>query len=138
MHKYTVQLRIYSDSLDPADITRALGVQPFLIQKKGDISVRGEAWNESVWAYAGPLDSQNKVREWDDIEEGVLHVTSTIANRSKMLKKIAKLHKAIWWCGHFQSSFDGGPLFSVEFLKLLSSYEIPMFIDNYFECLADP
>jgi hypothetical protein len=38
----------------------------------------------------------------------------------------------ILWCGHFQSSFDGGPTLSPELLKQLGEFEVELFIDNYF------
>lgn len=39
---------------------------------------------------------------------------------------------AVWWCGHFQSSFDGGPELPAELLTEIGSYGIPLYIDNYF------
>ncbi len=38
----------------------------------------------------------------------------------------------IWWCGHFQSSFDGGPTLTPTLLRDLASFEIPLYLDNYF------
>ena len=37
-----------------------------------------------------------------------------------------------WWCANFQSSFDGGPTFSVRLLKGLADFEVPLYLDNYF------
>lgn len=37
-----------------------------------------------------------------------------------------------WWCGHFQSSFDGGPTLSPALLSKLGEFGAELYIDNYF------
>ena len=37
----------------------------------------------------------------------------------------------IWWCVHFQTSFDGGPTLSVPLLKRLGEFGVEVYIDNY-------
>jgi hypothetical protein len=37
-----------------------------------------------------------------------------------------------WWCGHFQSCFDGGPTLSARMLGRLGAFGAELFIDNYF------
>ncbi len=48
---------------------------------------------------------------------------------------IIALHQrfpGVWWCGHFQTSFNGGPSLSPELMTALGSFGIPLSIDNYF------
>jgi len=37
-----------------------------------------------------------------------------------------------WWCGHFQSGFDGGPTLTPDLLRRLGEFGADLFIDNYF------
>jgi len=37
-----------------------------------------------------------------------------------------------FWCGHFQSSFDGGPRLSAQLMRRLSDFGVDLYIDNYF------
>jgi len=49
-------------------------------------------------------------------------------------EKIAKYSATsdlIWWCGHFQSSLDGGPTLSAELLRDLGGFGVELYIDNY-------
>jgi len=41
-------------------------------------------------------------------------------------------YDAVWWCGHFQSSFDGGPMLTAELMGRLADFGVDLYIDNYF------
>jgi hypothetical protein len=45
---------------------------------------------------------------------------------------LSQTFDGIWWCGHFQSSLDGGPTLSPRILADVASFGLPLFIDNYF------
>jgi hypothetical protein len=117
-------------------VTDLLGICPFLIRNRGEPRGRTKIWEESLWAYAGDLDKEGMSREWDSIEDGVRHIVERISRRD-VLSEIFNKNDAIWWCGHFQSSFDGGPTLSLSFIKFLADFGVPIFIDNYFEVLSE-
>jgi hypothetical protein len=73
------------------------------------------------------------VREWTSLEDGLRHVLEILLPKKDIIEEYAKAYEAVWWCGHFQSSFDGGPTLSASLLKLLGEFGIPLYIDNYFE-----
>jgi hypothetical protein len=37
-----------------------------------------------------------------------------------------------WWCGHFQSSFSGGPILSADLFRKLADFGAKLHLDNYF------
>jgi hypothetical protein len=82
-----------------------------------------------MWTYNGPPGSPT---EWDSLEEGLRHV---LENLWPHRDKIATYHagsKLMWWCGHFQSAFDGGPTLSAALLRQLGEFGVELYIDNYF------
>jgi hypothetical protein len=134
MHRYTIDLRIYGEILDRGRITKLLGVEPTMFQMIGDRKGAAARFSKSLWAYAGNLDDSGQIREWACVGDGVKHIMANISRKG--LGEVVKENNAIWWCGHFQSSFDGGPEFSVAFLRTLAEIGVPIFIDNYFEALS--
>ena len=66
------------------------------------------------------------------LEEGLLHLLETLEPKKESIGVLAKNAEVIWWCGHFQSSFDGGPTLSASLLQRLGDFGVPLFIDNYF------
>jgi|JI6StandDraft_1071083.scaffolds.fasta_scaffold509469_1 hypothetical protein len=136
MHKYTIQLRVFGNSMNPDEVTDLLGICPFLIQHRGESRGQANIFKESLWAYAGDLDEEGRSREWDSIEDGVRHIAARISHKDSFYKIVSQ-NSAIWWCGHFQSSFDGGPTLSLQFIKFLAEFGVPVFIDNYFELLPE-
>ncbi len=82
-----------------------------------------------MWAYNG-TDEQHV--SWDSLEKGLNFVLNklwphldTIASYKEMGAQL------IWWCGHFYSSFDGGPSLSPTLLKKLGEFGAELYIDNY-------
>jgi hypothetical protein len=129
MHKYTVEFRIYSPDLDPSLVTTTLGLEPSLVRTTAELSQHPK-FRHALWAYNG--EESGRVREWQSLEEGfrfLLKMLSPVKGRLVAFQK----HNFVFWCGHFQSSFDGGPTLSPELLRELADFGVPVFIDNYFE-----
>ncbi len=121
-HTYTVEIRFYGDHLDPHSITQYLGLEPSTCRKsKGD----------SVWGYNG-CEIVGFQDEWTTLEEGLSFLTQTLFPQKDKIVKLSNDFKSIWWCGHFQSSLDGGPTLSSQLLKDIAEFNTPLFIDNYF------
>ena len=83
-----------------------------------------------MWAFDG-----NGPTEWASLEDGLAFVLSQIDKSRTFFSECRKSHDLIWWCGHFQSNFDGGPVLSGAFLQRLGMFGVDLFIDNYF---SDP
>lgn len=129
-HIYTVELRLSGDELDPDEISTQLNLIPSnsFSLSKNEI---GRKKRKPYWAYngKGEIGFQN---EWICLEEGLRFLTKILNPKKSAIISLNRKIKGVWWCGHFQSSFDGGPTISSQLLAEISSYELPLSIDNYF------
>ena len=67
----------------------------------------------------------------DSLERGFDFILDKIGDKAEMVRQYNNDNHVIWWCGHYQSSFDGGPTMSAELLKKLADFGVPIYIDNY-------
>jgi len=129
-HVYTVGLRFYGDQLEPSEISARLDLQPS--------DALSPSQNQSVtrkrrpyWAYNGQGVAGFQP-EWVSLEDGLEFLLESLSSRKAEVIALARKFDAVWWCGHFQASFDGGPTLSPKLLTEIGSYGIPLSIDNYF------
>jgi hypothetical protein len=80
-----------------------------------------------MWAFDGGRSSG-----WSSLEEGLTFVLDQLSGSQTLFAKYIAEHNVIWWCGHFQSTFDGGPSLSPRILERLARFGVELFIDNYF------
>ena len=132
MHSYSVQFRISGENLNPSEITRYLGLQPNQIRIAGERRSEGSVWRKSLWSYDGTSDEVAPAKEWDSLEDGLLYLLDKLLPKKELLRTYIDKCEVTWWCGHFQSGFDGGPTLSASLLKKLADFGVPIFIDNYF------
>ena len=128
MHTYTVELRVSSDNLEPNDITRTLGITPTQVRKKGERRSQGSVWGENVWSYeVFPEEGES----WPDLENGLNKLLSVIKPVQSQLRSYSSGSNIYIWCGHFTSSFDGGPTLSPALLRSLGESGITLMLDTY-------
>ena len=133
MHTYSVQFRLSGKSLDPHEVTRRLGLEPSQIRVAGEKRGTNKAWDESLWAFDGNPEPRGTAKEWTSLEEGLSVVLNKLAPKKALIQSyVDDGVESIWWCGHFQSAFDGGPTLSASLLRQLADFGFPLFIDNYF------
>jgi hypothetical protein len=126
-HEYTVEFRILSKTLDPSEITRELALQPCQIRLQGALGPGGRVQG-GMWAFDGAKERIN----WEFLEDGLNFVLDKLWPFREVIAKYKLSGKLIWWCGSFQSSFDGGPTLSAALLSRLGEFGAELFIDNYF------
>lgn len=51
--------------------------------------------------------------------------------RRSQASLMADIHQAVWWCEHFQSSFNGGPTLSAALMNRIGDIGVQLSIDNY-------
>src|SRR5579862_4233476 len=102
-HFYTVEFRILGRELDPARITRELGLQPSQIRVPGTLRADGRSL-DAMWAYHG-ADTDHPL-EWGSLEQGLSHVLEKLWPHRETIRLYGARAELIWWCGHYQSSFD--------------------------------
>lgn len=129
-HAYTVELRFSGDLLAPSEISAQLNLQPSdaFSQSQNQSPTRKR---RPYWAFNG----QGEVgfqSEWTSLEDGLEFLLKSLSSRKAEIIALARQFDTVWWCGHFQASFDGGPTLSPKLLTEIGSYGIPLSIDNYF------
>ncbi|GLQ95532.1 DUF4279 domain-containing protein [Dyella acidisoli] len=130
MHSYSIQLRVSGIDVDPESVTNFLELPPSLSRLKGEKRGQNSVWTESLWSYGGKY--CEVTREWKSLEEGLLELMEELWPKRDLICSLAKKSDVIWWCGHFQSSFDGGPTFSIVLMRRLAEFGVPLYLDNYF------
>jgi hypothetical protein len=130
MHEYTVELRIYGETLNPSAITSELGLQPSIVRRAGD-SIGTKSYQYALWGYNGSKADDTPIR-WKSLEDGLAFLLTKLDHLKSKVEQYKSQYKIIFWCGHFQSTFDGGPTLSSSMLKRLGDFGIELFIDNYF------
>lgn len=130
MHEYTVELRISGSELVPATITQALGLEPSTIREVGERRSERRVWNKALWGYNGfPSDTPSY---WASLEEGLTFLLDRLEPLQSQIDNYKQNHDVVFWCGHFQSSFDGGPTLSARLMRRLADFGVDLYIDNYF------
>lgn len=133
-HVYTVEFRIFSETLDPAVITSQLNLQPCQVRRQGSRRNAGNIFT-GMWAYNGYGDAESP--DWDSLEEGLTFLLDKLWPRKEVIVGYKSTARLMWWCGHFQSTLDGGPQLSPFLLGKLGMFGADLFIDNYFSVNGD-
>lgn len=128
MHTYTVEFRILSkeDDIDFSKITNDLGITPTNIRKQGEQKSASRKFSMSMWGY-----EEVPGKEWDTMEEALESILKILTPLKNKIMVYKKRHMVALWCGHFTSSFDGGPIFSPDILKKLGEFGVELIIDTY-------
>ncbi len=129
MHTYTVALRIQSRDLVPSQITKELGITPTQTRAVGEHRGADKVWDKALWELeVFPQDGSH----WDSLETGLASLLKIVAHHKEVLHEYGHSHEVFIWCGHFSSSFDGGPVLSAEMLRALGDFGFPLWLDTYF------
>jgi Domain of unknown function (DUF4279) len=130
MHEYTVEFRLSGTELATATITQALGLEPSLVRQVGERRGKGRVWDQALWGYNGfPAGTP---KSWASLEDGLTFLLDRLEPVLSEIEKYKQKYDAIWWCGHFQSSFDGGPTLSARLLRRLADFGVDLYIDTHF------
>lgn len=128
MHTYLVDVRISGDWATEEDVSGALGLRASQFARKGETKY-GRILDRSVWQ----LDSRPSADtlEWQSLEEGLTQLVQRLMPLKEALRALQPCDVRIV-CGHFTSSFGGGPTLSPSILRLLAELGIQVTISNYF------
>jgi len=66
MHEYSVALRISGKTLDPAEVTAKLGLNPVQVRVAGQRRSDNSVWEDSLWEFATQPEYL-----WFSLEEGL-------------------------------------------------------------------
>jgi hypothetical protein len=132
MHRYTVELRIVGQNLNPDEVTRVLGLVPTRVARKGEPKVEGatSTWMENMWGFEVLPPGKD---DWPSLGDGIQALLHTIGPIRDRLHAYSTGNELYLWCGHFTSSFDGGPSLSPTLLKSLGDFGVQLVLDTYSE-----
>lgn len=130
MHEYTVELRIEGVDLVPATMTEKFGLEPCTVREVGGRRSETKIWDVAVWGYSGfPAGS---AKFWSSLEEGLTFLLDKLERHQSLIDSYKHKYDLVFWCGHFQSSFDGGPTLSANLMRRLADFGVDLYLDNYF------
>jgi hypothetical protein len=132
MHRYTVELRISGEHLDPDQITRTLGVTPTQTRRKGERKSETSTWPDNMWSFDARPQGQE---DWSTLEDGLSSLLNTFGPIRDRVRSCSSGNNVVIWCGHFTSSFDGGPALSPELLRSIGDFGAELFLDTH--CCPD-
>jgi hypothetical protein len=132
VHSYSVSLRITGEDADPAAISAAIGVSATQSWRRGETFAEGRVRSASMWEYEVVPDSG----QWVSLEDGLVTLVSQLRPLTRRIREAAGDARILIWCGHYSSSFDGGPIFSPSLLKMLADFGVEIVLDTYSSFIA--
>lgn len=137
MHRYTVELRISGQTLDPDEVTRVLGLVPTRVARKGEPKVDGgtSQWTANMWGFELVPPGKD---DWSSLSDGLQALLRSFGPIRDRLHAYSRGNELYLWCGHFTSSFDGGPSLSPTLLKALGDFGVELILDTYCDCADEP
>jgi len=123
----SASLRIIGESLQPAQITAALGIEPTRSGLKGErVSVRNQAVRRtSFWLKTSPLAHELPLQdhlEW---------LLTLFEPKLDALKAISERHGCNIFCGFASENGQGGASLSSGLIARLAALHVPLEIDLY-------
>jgi Domain of unknown function (DUF4279) len=130
MHPYTVELRIVGSNLDPEQVTADLGILPTQVRRKGEARSKTSNWPTTMWGIEVLPPGQD---DWSSLEDGLNALLSVVAPVQSRIRRYSTANEVFLWCGHFTSSFDGGPVLTPNLLRSLAEMGVQLVLDTYRE-----
>jgi|SRR5947209_14552942 len=131
MDEYTVDFRIYGESLNPLSVSADLGLEASQIIEVGDNRSATSRWEKAMWGYNG-LGLNGGAKIWESLEEGLTFLLDKLTPLKERIASYGAEFELVFWCGHFQDSFCEGPSFSPGLLKRLGEFGVEVVVHNYF------
>jgi Domain of unknown function (DUF4279) len=130
MHRYTVELRIVGKDLDPDEVTRRLGLEPSQAWRKGDRRSERSTRTAGTWSFEVLPPGRD---DWPSLAEGLSSLLKKLEPIRSEIQSYLPANEVYAWCGHFTSSFDGGPTLPAALLKSLGNLGLQLAFDTYCE-----
>ncbi|MBV9573780.1 MAG: DUF4279 domain-containing protein [Acidobacteriales bacterium] len=128
VHSYLVELTIAGDSIDELALSQQIGLEATRFFKKGEERSPGRIMERSLWSLEVLPDNG---KEWLSLEEGLMCLVGKLTPARNHLKELAAEYDVFISCGHFYSSFGGGPTLSPKMLELLAQFGVSLRISDY-------
>ncbi len=128
--RIAVSLRVAGDALDPAEVTRLLGVQPDIAARKGDRVQRGDrtvAQHSGSWIYALGNGSSP---EWD-LDDAIATLLGRLPADLMVWDDLGRRFRLDLFCGLFLGSPNQGCVLRPSTLRLMADRGLKLSLDIY-------
>jgi hypothetical protein len=132
MHNYSVEFIIYSENsnFNIEAISLNLGITPTNTRQRGEPKSPYKTYDQSLWGFSVYPEHGSEVL-WGSLEDALESLLIVFMPLKSKIEEYSKTFNIAIWCGHFTSSFDGGPTFSPQLLKKLGEFGVELCIDTY-------
>lgn len=116
----------FDGSFDPTEISDALGLEPTIYGRKGEIRSRSRPpRRNSVWILSSPLVAHEPLQkhlEW---------LLERLESRADAILAVSKKYSVDFFCGFSSESGQGGCTFEAPLLERLARLKLPLVLDLY-------
>jgi len=128
MHRYLVELNIAGDCIKEEEVSRLLGRPATRFFAKGQKRSPTSVWERSIWSFEVLPPA---ARDWASLEDGLTYLLQELMPSKEAVAELATSCEVTVYCGHFYTSFGGGPTLSPQVLGLLAQFGVKLTISNY-------
>lgn len=128
--RLTAAVRVVGDTLDPADVTRALGVEPRFAARKGDTVQRGSrtvVQRVGIWTHRL---SEDPSPEWE-LSDAIDALLVRLPSDLEVWRELGSRYKLDVFCGLFLGSENQGVELRPETLRALAERGLTLGLDVY-------
>lgn len=128
--RISVSLRVMGDEVDPAEVTRLLGVEPDIAARKGEPVRRGDrtvAQRSGIWSYTlgeGPS------TEWE-LDDAIATLLGRLPADLAIWDDLGRRFRMDLFCGVFLGSRNQGCALRPSTLRLMADRGITLSLDIY-------
>ncbi len=118
LHRSTASLRFFGDQLDPDRLSAALGAEPTLSCRKGDVrigKVTGKEWIERAGKWLLHADDASPA----DLDAQVANILGALTEDLDVWRSLSSEYQPDLFCGFFMEGSDEGLSVSASSLKRL-------------------
>jgi len=130
LSRLSIAIRIAGDALDPAEITRRLGVPPKFSARKGEQREHGGrrvTQRIGIWTYGLTEDPSS---EWE-LDDAIIALLQRLPSDLALWKELGAQYKLDIFCGLFMGGDNQGADLPAATLRLLAERGLALSLDIY-------
>ena len=127
MDEASVMLRIYGDDLDPEEITRLLGCEPWDAGRTGELKVGAKR----SWTVRRGYWKLRSERSETDVAEQIPELLARLTQDLGVWEALASRYKMDLFCGLFLRTRNRGVEFDAALLKMICERHLKVGFDIY-------
>ena len=126
-----MSFRIYSKSLAPEAIAKAVGIEPTSVQRKGDVLLR-RAYRRHMWEYEVAYDASG------ELDTAVRKTLRALLPARKKIVALGRRAEACVWCGVFSDTPETSVALSAATAEALGAFRAQFIGSVYATAFEEP